>query len=163
MHKLSRQLQHNCLLIVLQRKLIQQTPSCLDHILCSFNLNFKRIILLDILCLPVTELGAPQTRHGVFQVLTEIKNILHSPLPLRLRVCVKIELRLGAFFVVACVFIELIQTTEELPSHVLSQLDYLCLTAVFHERTQTVNVHIIRQTNLTRWAASMWQTTPSLN
>ena len=32
--------------------------------------------------LPVTELSPPQTGHGIFQVLSEIKDVLNSPLPL---------------------------------------------------------------------------------
>lgn len=43
------------------------------------------------MCLPVGQLGAAQTRHCVFQILAEVKNILHSPLPLGIWICVKIK------------------------------------------------------------------------
>lgn len=37
----------------------------------------------------------------------------------------------------------------------------VCLTAVFRVRTQTVYAHIMRATNFTWWAASVWQPHPS--
>lgn len=36
--------------------------------------------------LPMAKLGAPQAWHGVLQILAEVKDILHGPFPLRLRV-----------------------------------------------------------------------------
>lgn len=36
---------------------------------------------------PVAKLRAPQTRHCILQVLAEVKDILHGPLPLGFRVC----------------------------------------------------------------------------
>lgn len=35
----------------------------------------------------MAKLGAPQARHCILQILAEVKDILHGPLPLGLRVC----------------------------------------------------------------------------
>lgn len=35
----------------------------------------------------MAKLRAPQTRHCILQILAEVKDILHGPFPLRLRVC----------------------------------------------------------------------------
>ncbi len=43
--------------------------------------------LKDVVHLPMAELRASQTRHGILQILAEVEDILHGPLPLRLRVC----------------------------------------------------------------------------
>lgn len=37
--------------------------------------------------LPMAKLRAPQTRHCILQILAEVKDILHSSLPLGLGVC----------------------------------------------------------------------------
>lgn len=35
----------------------------------------------------MAELGAPQARHRILQILAEVKDILHGSFPLGLRVC----------------------------------------------------------------------------
>lgn len=46
--------------------------------------NFKNS---DKLYLPMAKLRAPQTGHCILQILAEVKDILHGPLPLGFGVC----------------------------------------------------------------------------
>lgn len=57
---------------------------CDNHWVWKERRHFQHV---DMLHPPMAELRAPQAGHGIFQILAEVKDILHGPFPLWLRVC----------------------------------------------------------------------------